>query len=67
MKAQKMHDEVIQSQENQRTEREHIVDSAQLLIYTLLLIAVFLTIWLLKHKKFSYIHETGVALLYGSY
>ena len=58
-------DYVIELQESMRTNREHIMDSTQMLIFTCLLILVILTIWLLKQKNITYVHETGLALVYG--
>lgn len=58
-------DFVLQSQQTLRSEREHTIDSLQILIFTLLMILVVLTNWLFKHKKINYIHETGLALIYG--
>ncbi len=60
-------DIVLQSRQTLRSEREHTIDSLQIFIFILLLILVILTNWLLKHKKFNYIHETGLALIYGMY
>jgi sodium/hydrogen exchanger-like protein 6/7 len=59
-------DEIIQSQVSLRSNREHIIDSIQMLIFTCLLILVILTIWFFKQKRISYIHETGLALFYGN-
>jgi sodium/hydrogen exchanger-like protein 6/7 len=58
-------DSQIESNQNMRDDYNHVVDSINLLIFTLLLILVILTIWLFKHKRFPYIHETGLAIIYG--
>lgn len=58
-------DLIIQDQETLRKTREHIVDSTNILIFVFLLILVVLTIWFLKHIKFDYVHETGLAIFYG--
>jgi solute carrier family 9 (sodium/hydrogen exchanger), member 6/7 len=55
----------IDEQENLRKQRDHIVSSINLLIFIFLLILVVLTIWLFKHKRLSFIHETGLAIFYG--
>jgi sodium/hydrogen exchanger-like protein 6/7 len=55
----------IDVQENLRRQREHIVSSTNLLIFIFLLILVVLTIWLFKHKRLSFVHETGLAIFYG--
>lgn len=60
-------DQIIREEETQRKAREHIVDSLNFFLLLSLLILVILTIWFLKHKKFKYVHETGLAILYGNY
>ena len=51
-------------QENRKI-HDHRVDSLNILIFTFLIICVVLTIWLFKHKRIPYIHETGLAVFYG--
>ena len=43
----------------------HKLDSLSLLLYTFLLTLTVLTIWLFKHRRIRYLHETGLALFYG--
>ena len=43
----------------------HRLDSLSLLIYCFLLTLTVLSIWLLKHRRFRYLHETGLAIIYG--
>ncbi|XP_026472497.1 sodium/hydrogen exchanger 7 isoform X2 [Ctenocephalides felis] len=43
----------------------HRIDSLNLLIYTILLTLTVLTIWLFKHRRVSWLHETGLAVIYG--
>ncbi|XP_078420352.1 sodium/hydrogen exchanger 9-like [Cetorhinus maximus] len=43
----------------------HRQDSAQLLIFNFLLILTLLTIWLFKHRRVRFLHETGGAMFYG--
>ncbi|XP_055710592.1 sodium/hydrogen exchanger 6 isoform X2 [Phlebotomus papatasi] len=43
----------------------HRIDSLNLLLYTLLLTLTVLTIWLFKHRRVAWLHETGLAVIYG--
>jgi len=43
----------------------HKLDSLSLLLYTFLLTLTVVTIWLFKHRRVAFIHETGLAIVYG--
>lgn len=45
----------------------HRIDSLNLLLYTGLLALTILTIWLFKHRRVSWLNETGLAVIYGKY
>lgn len=45
----------------------HRIDSLNLLLYTFLLTLTVLTIWLFKHHRVSWLHETGLAVIYGKF
>lgn len=50
-----------------KAQSAHRIDSLNLLSYTLLLILTVLTIWLFKHRRVSFLHETGLAVIYGKF
>lgn len=49
-----------------KAQQLHRIDSLNLLVYTFLLTLTILTIWLFKHRRVSWLHETGLAIIYGN-
>lgn len=56
----------IQNEANDLKSDEHVLDSLNLLIFISLLILVILSIWFLKRKKITFLHESGLAIIYGT-
>lgn len=47
-------------------EKLHQLDSAGILAITFLLVLSVVTIWAFKYKRFKYVHESGLSIVYGS-
>ncbi len=44
---------------------DHKIDSLNILLYTALLSLTVVTVWMFKHRRVRYLHETGLAVAYG--
>src|SRR5579883_741252 len=57
---------LIQEEVNNFKKNEHVLESINLLMFILLLILVIFTIWFLKKKHIRFLHESGLAIIYGT-
>lgn len=48
-----------------KAQLNHRIDSLNLLLYTFLLTLTVLTIWLFKHRRLRFLHESGLSVIYG--